>query len=215
VAAADLSDGATNRWFLDPLFRGVYPRDVEELFDAHGARVAEVIGETDLAAISAAIDFLGMNYYFRRRVRASPGGLGWSDVAPGTEAGENEMGWSIDPTGLTEQLVRLRDEYRSPAVVVTENGIALRDEPGPSGYVDDQGRIAYLRDHLAAVAAAIDAGVDVRGYFVWSLLDNFEWAYGYRPRFGLVRVDYETQSRTPKASAAWYRRVIEANDVVE
>ncbi len=213
VEAATLADGVTNRWFLDPLFRGAYPADVVDRFDARGARVADVAEPGDAAAIAAPIDFLGLNYYFRRRVVAVADGLGWRELPadPGDHGQPNEMGWRVDPTGLTEQLVRVRRESTELPIIVTENGIALRDEPGPDGRVADGQRIEYLEAHLAAVERAIEAGVDVRGYFVWSLLDNFEWAHGYRPRFGLVHVDFATQRRTPKASAAWYADVIRAN----
>jgi beta-glucosidase len=210
--AATLSDGATNRWFLDPLLRGGYPRDVADLFAARGADVEGAIQPGDLATIAQPIDFLGMNYYFRRTVRAADTGLGWSEdvAAAATSAGVTEMDWGIDPDGELEQLLRLHVDYPGLPILVTESGIGLRDEIGPDGAVDDARRIAYLHDHIERVQQAIDAGVDVRGYFVWSLLDNFEWSFGYRPRFGLVHVDFATQRRTRKASAAWYGRVIQS-----
>ncbi|HEU4672720.1 MAG TPA: GH1 family beta-glucosidase [Candidatus Limnocylindrales bacterium] len=211
VEAAVLSDGATNRWFLDPLFRSAYPADIVSLFEANGARVAGVIGPGDLDTIGTSLDFLGLNYYFRRRIRAAAEGFGWRELPANGGAQPNEMGWNVDPSGLTEQLRRIRREYTELPIHVTENGIALRDEPGPDGRVVDDARIAYLEAHVAAIEEAIEAGVDVRGYFVWSLLDNFEWAHGYRPRFGLVHVDYATQRRTPKASAAWYADLVRAN----
>jgi beta-glucosidase len=121
------------------------------------------------------------------------------------------MGWTVDPRALREQLVRVAREYGSRPIYVTENGIALDDRPGPQGRVVDDRRIQYLREHLAAAEAAIAAGVDLRGWFVWSLLDNFEWAFGYRPRFGLVSVDFATQRRSPKASADWYAEAIARN----
>jgi beta-glucosidase len=213
--AARLSDGATNRWFLDPLFRGAYPTDAETLFETYGAPVSAVVQEGDLAAISTPIDFLGVNYYFRRLVRASAEGLGWTE-ATGTwdpASADNEMHWGADATGLTEQLERIRADYQPIPIYVTENGIALRDEPGPDGSVADRRRITFLRDHLRAAERALAAGVDLRGYFVWSLLDDFEWSSGYRPRFGLVHVDFPTQRRTPKSSARWYADVIRANAI--
>jgi beta-glucosidase len=213
VAASILSDGATNRWFLDPLFRGSYPADLDALFADRGARIADAIEPGDLAAISAPLDFLGVNYYFRRRVRATSDGLGWADVPAAPTQPPNEMAWPVDPSALTEQLERVRREYTELPLYVTENGIALSDEPGANGRVVDSARIDYLRGHLGAIERAIEAGVDARGYFVWSLLDNFEWALGYRPRFGLVHVDFRTQARTPKSSAGWYADVIRANGI--
>jgi beta-glucosidase len=118
------------------------------------------------------------------------------------------MDWEIVPEGFTELLVRLSREYPGTAMVITENGAAFDDEPDPSGYVADHDRTAYLSSHIAAVAAARQQGADVRGYFAWSLMDNFEWSYGYAKRFGLVHVDYDTQVRTPKQSALWYRDTI-------
>jgi beta-glucosidase len=118
------------------------------------------------------------------------------------------MGWPIDATGMTEVLTRVTRDYGDVPLYITENGIAVHDYVDPEGVVNDVERIAYLRDHLAAVAAAMEAGSPVRGYFCWSLLDNFEWSEGYAKRFGLIHVDYPTGRRTPKASAAWYRDVI-------
>jgi beta-glucosidase len=211
LAAAEMSDGATNRWFLDPLFRGSYPNDVDALFEAHGGRIGDVVRPGDLTTIATPIDFLGVNYYFRRYVRAADAGFGWEEVQPEPPAIPNEMGWTVDPAALREQLVRVAREYGSRPIYVTENGIALDDRPGPQGRVVDDRRIQYLREHLAAAEAAIAAGVDLRGWFVWSLLDNFEWAFGYRPRFGLVSVDFATQRRSPKASADWYAEAIARN----
>ena len=210
LEAALVSDGYHNRWFLDPLFGRSYPDDLVGLFAAHDAPVSEVIRDGDLAAIAAPIDFLGMNYYRRDLITASAEGLGVNeDLGAASPPGErNDMGWSFAPAALTEQLTRLERDYPRIPLYVTENGTAVPDVPDASGFVDDPRRVAYLRSHLGAVRAAMDAGVDVRGYFVWSLLDNFEWGLGYRPRFGIVRVDYDTQRRTPKASARWYAEVI-------
>jgi beta-glucosidase len=212
-AAAVLADGATNRWFLDPLLRGTYPADIIELYAAHGAPLGDDVQPGDLARISGKVDFLGVNYYFRRFVRASSEGLGWTeDLGPTSEqGGPTEMGWNIDPDGLAEQLGRLRADYPPLPIHVTENGIALPDQPDGNGVVHDPARIDYLEAHIRAAERAMDAGTDLRGYFVWSLLDNFEWSYGYRPRFGLVHVDYATHRRTPKSSAGWYGEVIRAN----
>ena len=168
----------------------------------------------DLATIAQPLDFFGINFYNPQYVRAAPAG----SPAPLEEADapaeyeRTEMGWPVIPEGLTELLLHVRDRYgaRLPPIIITENGCALSDRVDADGRIDDQGRIAYIDSHLRALRKAMDAGVDVRGYFVWSLLDNFEWAEGYRPRFGLVHVDFESQKRTPKASYHWYRQLIAA-----
>lgn len=197
VAAAWLSDGRLNRWFLDPLLRGEYPGDV---WEACGADVPEV-QEGDLALIAAPLDFLGVNYYTRGVVGVSGGGIPVG--APVTD-----MGWEIYPQGLTELLTRLKADYPNlPPVVITENGAAFADQLR-DGRVQDAGRVQYLQTHLDALRRATQAGVDVRGYFAWSLMDNFEWAYGYEKRFGLVYVDYPTQTRVLKDSAHWYREFL-------
>ncbi len=172
------------------------------------------------------LDVLGVNYYSTTLVRAAdPGaprssadGHGASEHSPWVGADDVDflpqpgphtaMGWNIDPSGLTELLVRLHREYPAQPLMITENGAAFDDVVGPDGLVHDDARVDYLRRHVAALADARAAGVDVRGYFVWSLLDNFEWAEGYTKRFGLVHVDFATQRRTPKSSYAWYRDLV-------
>jgi len=131
---------------------------------------------------------------------------------PPAQYERTELGWPIVPQGLTQMLLELRERYAEtlPPLIITENGMALADAPDADGRVDDPRRVRYLQDHLLALRKAMEGGVDVRGYFVWSLLDNFEWADGYRPRFGLVHVDYPTQRRTPKTSYRWYRELIAA-----
>jgi beta-glucosidase len=184
LLAARLADGHTCRWFLDPLFRGSYPADVVAQHQAAGPDFGHV-RDGDLAAIARPIDFLGMNYYFRQSVRASSDPLGYQ-VVPTSSGPTTEMGWPIRPSGLRDQLLRLHREYTQGPIYITENGFADHLDPDAQGPVQDTGRIEYLRDHLAAAEEAIAGGVDLRGYFVWSLMDNFEWALGYRPRFGLV-----------------------------
>lgn len=214
VAAARLADGNQNRLFLGPLLRGEYPEDVLELFGGE----QEYIREGDLAEISAPLDFLGVNYYFRSTVAASETDEGLpvgpetrvrSVTRPGLQT--TAMGWPIEAHGLTEVLLRVKEEYADLPVYITENGAAFDDYGDPEGVVDDEERVAYLEDHFRAAHEAIERGVDLRGYFVWSLLDNFEWAEGYSRRFGLIHVDYPTQRRTPKRSSGWYRDVIRAN----
>ncbi|MEU8104996.1 GH1 family beta-glucosidase [Nonomuraea muscovyensis] len=206
VAAADAYDVLHNRLFADPVLLGRYPDlsayGVDAPDDALGVR------DGDLATIAAPLDGLGVNYYNPTRIAAPAGaepGLPFADVGI-TGHPTTAFGWPVVPDGLRELLTGLRDRYGAalPPIYVTENGCSQPDELTPEG-VDDQERIAFLRDHIAAMERARAEGVDVRGYFVWSLLDNFEWAEGYHQRFGLVHVDFATQRRTPKASFRWYR----------
>ena len=201
--AATAFDGSRNRWILDPVLRGAYPDDVLERF----GRVAPPVEEGDLRIIAAPLDFLGVNYYTRTVVR---GGSAAPVPIEVERAERTQMGWEVYPDGLYELLVRLQDEYDTPPVYVTENGAAYPDQLR-GGTVDDRERISYVERHLGAVGRAVDAGVSVRGYFLWSLLDNFEWAFGYTRRFGIVYVDFETLERVPKASYFWYRDVINAH----
>ena len=215
--AARRIDGVYNRLFLDPLFRGGYPADV--LQDLGGLGGLEEAGDDDLAAIAAPLDLLGVNYYRRWVVAARPerprlGGppspwVGAGDVEfVASERPRTDLGWEIDPSGLDELLRRLHTEYPPLPLYVTENGAAFDDVPDAHGLVPDQARIRFLDGHLRAAHRAIQGGVDLRGFFVWSLLDNFEWAEGYAKRFGIVYVDFPTQRRTPKDSARWYREAI-------
>jgi beta-glucosidase len=205
VAAADAYDTLMNRVFTDPVLLGRYP----DLSLLPGADLSYV-QDGDLAVISAPIDALGVNYYFPTRLRALPGSpLPFEMCAhPGTPV--TAFGWPVVPDGLRALLGLLRDRYSGdlPPIYITENGCSYDDKPAADGTVDDPDRIAYLDAHIGAVRQAMNQGVDVRGYFVWSLLDNFEWAEGYHQRFGLVHVDFETQRRTPKTSYAWYRDLI-------
>jgi beta-glucosidase len=231
VAAARREDGALNRLYLDPLFKGEYPADVVEFAAANGAAF-DAVEPGDLAAISQPLDFLGINYYFSsvvadeaRLQQAREAGYwvpprsqfhGFGSVSVGRpELERTAANWEVDPQGLTDLLVRLRDEYTKIPLYVTENGTAQHDYVGPDGAVHDAARARYLEQHLKAAKDALDRGVDLRGYFVWSLLDNFEWASGYSMRFGLVWVDYPTGRRLPKDSYTWYRKVIEANGLPE
>ncbi|MBX3091682.1 MAG: beta-glucosidase [Cryobacterium sp.] len=225
--AARRIDGQFNRFFLDPVFRGSYPDDV--LRDLEGLGLEAAIQPGDLDIISTPIDALGINYYHGELVGAQPTGAPMSTAAPSERPKrspfpaadgvywhprglpETAMGWEVQPEGLTRLLKRIHDEYARLAGVsisVTENGAAYNDTVEPDGSVNDADRTEFLRLHLNAILDAIDAGVPVDGYFYWSLLDNFEWAWGYDKRFGLVRVDYDTQLRTPKASALEYRNII-------
>ena len=216
--AARRVDGQANRLYLDPLFRGEYPEDLFSHYTARGVDLS-FVHDGDLGRISTPIDFLGINYYFRNIVRDAP-----DEDAPGTPfadldarpviphaAEKTAMGWPVEPEGLTEILVRIKEDYADVPIYVTENGRAVSDYIDPEGDVDDEERVSYLDAHFRAAHEAIGQGVDLRGYMVWSFLDNFEWAEGYSKRFGLVFVEYGTQRRVPKASARWYSDVIRHN----
>ena len=202
IDAARLLDGSRNRWFLDPLFGRGYPSDMLE----HYERILPRIGDGDLEAIAAPLDFLGVNYYSRTVVRAGPDPS--RPIAVDLpDAERTEMGWEVYPDGLKDLLVRLHGDYELPDVYITENGAAYPDARS-NGSVADPQRISYVERHLAALGDAISEGVPVRGYFLWSLLDNFEWAFGFSRRFGIVYVDFETLERVPKDSFTWYRDFI-------
>ncbi|MEV1008169.1 GH1 family beta-glucosidase [Streptomyces sp. NPDC049881] len=227
--AARRIDALQTRIFSDPVLHGAYPADLRA--DTAGVSDWSFVRDGDEAAIHQPLDFLGLNYYNPLLASAAtPGdsslrndGHGSSDHSPwvGSESVEfhalpgerTDMGWPIDPTGLTDLLVRFSREVPDLPLYVTENGAAFDDKPDASGSVHDPDRIAYLRGHLGAVLDAREQGADVRGYYVWSLLDNFEWAYGYSKRFGVVHVDFETLRRTPKASALWYADLVRTGEL--
>ncbi len=194
-ASARLEDGKLLRWYADPLFKGQYPADVL----AHLGADAPRIEAGDLQTINTPMDFLGINYYSRSVVSAN----GPWDVKQGGLP-ITDMGWEVYPEGLTELLLRLHRDYPVPPLYVTENGGAFKDQ-WAGGRVHDAERTDYIHRHITAVADAMRQGVHMAGYMVWSLLDNFEWASGYEKRFGIVHVDYDTQARTLKDSALWYR----------
>jgi beta-glucosidase len=200
-AAAWVFDGAGNRWFLDPIFRAAYPSDLLE----RNELVAPFVRDGDLEAIAAPLDFLGINNYFRFVVGAGADG---PRLVRDPEAQHTDMGWEVFPDGLHALLRRVADEYGPAAIYVTENGAAFGDVRVHDGRVHDPERTAFLESHIAAVARAVEDGVPIKGYFVWSLLDNFEWAHGYGKRFGLIFVDYPTLERVPKDSFYWYRDLI-------
>jgi beta-glucosidase len=200
-AAAWKFDGAGNRWFLDPVFRGSYPADLLERL----AIVEPFVRDGDLEAMSTPIDLLGVNNYFRFVVGAGAEG---PQLKSDPEALRTDMGWEVYPDGLHALLTRVAEDYSPPAIYVTENGAAFGDVRGHDGRVHDPERTAYLQGHIGAVERAVADGVPVKGYFVWSLLDNFEWAHGYSKRFGIVYIDYPTLERVPKDSFYWYRDFI-------
>jgi beta-glucosidase len=209
AAARQYVDGFHNRWYLDPIFRASYPADMLEAW----GDTAPVPHDGDLKTMSAPIDFLGVNTYSRMVVRANPEG-GRPIYVRQADAPHSDMGWEIYPEGLHDLLVRLRDDYEPPAVYITENGAAFADVRVHDGSVSDPERREYLETHIDAVGRAIEKGVPMKGYFVWSLLDNFEWAEGYSKRFGIVYVDYPTLERVPKQSFHWYREFIAAQRAV-
>ncbi|MEN3539486.1 GH1 family beta-glucosidase [Microbispora sp. ZYX-F-249] len=205
-AAARRLDGHVNRWWLDPVTGRGYPEDMLAVYG-----VDLPIRPGDLETIATPLDYLGVNYYFRQVVTADPAGpVPYARQLEVPGATTTAMGWEVDAGGLERLLVRLTREYAAPRLYVTENGSAWADAVGADGMVDDPQRLAYLEDHIAACGRAIEQGAPVAGYFAWSLLDNFEWAYGYDKRFGLVHVDYATQARTLKASGRRYAEIIAA-----
>ncbi len=200
--------------FLDPLFKGHYP---EMLFDWIGSHQPDVQAG-DLGLINQPIDFLGINHYRTELVAYDPdGALLKAKTTPFSASGwgQTEMGWGIDPPGLPAELLNVKENYGNPKMYITENGCAFPDTPDNTGFVVDEKRIDYLRAHIQAAFEAIESGVNLQGYYAWSLMDNFELAMGYGPRFGLVRVDYKTGQRIPKQSARWYSEVIAQNGVDE
>ncbi len=211
-AAAWREDGILNRWYLDPLAGRGYPLDIAQ----HFGRPMDFIQENDLETIAVPLDFLGVNYYSRGVVRSKD--ISEAENEPRTvfvNPNLTDMGWEVYPEGLYEILGRIHFDYNFPQLFITENGAAYPDTVNEKGQVDDPLRIAYYQGHLKSVSKAIAMGVPVKGYFAWSLMDNFEWAFGYTKRFGLIYVDFETQDRILKSSAKWYRDVIVANEVIE
>jgi beta-glucosidase len=203
VAAARKLWDRGERIYLDALFKAHYPWQTSEMFiDAEPA-----IKAGDMALIAQKLDYLGLNYYSRTVVSAQ----GIINPIPGSEY--TEMGWEVCAPALRRLLNQLHCEYRLPPIYITENGAAFQDEISPDGSIHDLRRLDYIRQHLIQTRLAMQDGVDVRGYFAWSLTDNFEWAYGFTKRFGLIHVDYDTQKRAIKDSGAWYARVIASNIV--
>ncbi|MFJ6908467.1 GH1 family beta-glucosidase [Streptomyces griseoluteus] len=207
VAAAHRQDGHVNRWWLDPVHGRGFPADMVEVY---GVELPQKPG--DLETIAAPLDWLGLNYYMPAHVADDPAG-----PAPYTRSVRREgvprtgMDWEIDASGIETLLLRLTEEYGARKIYVTENGSSFPDRVGPDGTVDDPERRAYLESHLAACASAAAKGAPLAGYFAWSLMDNFEWAYGYDKRFGLFHVDFATQARTIKASGRRYAEIIDTH----
>jgi beta-glucosidase len=213
--AARWFDGFFNRWYLDPIFRASYPADAiaDRVAAGHLASPElPFLRDGDLAAIATPLDFFGVNYYSRAIMRAGPEGR---PVAVTPEPAEDltTMGWEVYPPGLHETLLRLHREYGAERIFVTENGAAFGDPAAVAGRIADPRRVGYLREHLLQARRAIEDGVPLAGYFAWSLLDNFEWGFGYKKRFGLFAVEGDERKRIPKDSAFWYRDVLAAGAV--
>lgn len=208
LAATKRHDGLRNRWFLDPLYGRGYPQDIWERIGSAAPRVEA----GDMELIAGRTDFLGVNYYFPEAVADAPG-QGMLDVRIVEQAGveRTAFGWEVSPQGLVDLLQRLRADYPTGPIYITENGASYEDQRGADGQVDDAPRLAYLARHLQALQQARAGGCDVRGFFAWSLLDNFEWAQGYVRRFGLTYVDFQTQERVLKASGHWYARFLHSS----
>ncbi|GEM46746.1 GH1 family beta-glucosidase [Deinococcus cellulosilyticus] len=193
--AALLLDAKINRWYLDPVFRGTFP---DRAVQHYGDLMPEIDPER-LKVAAQPLDFLGVNYYYRYWVSTEGKTL--------QNAERTDMGWEVYPEGIYRLMKDLHREYPAPKYYITENGAAFKDEL-VNGQVHDEDRVRFLKDHLQHLGRAIAEGVPVKGYFEWSLMDNFEWAFGYSKRFGIVHVDYETQKRTLKDSAKWYRNFV-------
>jgi beta-glucosidase len=205
IAAARWVDGLHNRWFLDPIFRGAYPEDMFEAW----RDLLPAIEDGDLETIAQPIDFLGINNYTSPLVGADNDG-NRSRIVRRADVDRTDMGWEVVPGGLRDLLLRVTRDYQPAAIYVTENGAAYPDVRGHDGSVADPERQSYLEGYIGAAAEAVASGVPLRGYFAWSMLDNFEWAWGYWKRFGLVYIDYATLERVPKGSFYWYRDLIAA-----
>ncbi len=205
--ACQRADDDGINFFMDAIFLGFYPRAFFEWIGPH----APQIQQNDMALICQPIDYIGINFYMTFKVAFAPwGGLLKLNLDPVCAPlwSATKIGFGVNPGGLTQILVRVKQKYGNPVIYLTENGCSLDETPDQNGFVKDWARVDYIRAHLRALGEALEAGVDVRGYYAWSLLDNFEWAHGYAPRFGIVRVDYPTGERIPKQSAYWYRNLI-------
>jgi beta-glucosidase len=208
VEAADRFDTYLNRQFVDPVLLGEVPTKLAGLFGP----AWQDWSAAELASVAQPIDFVGINYYLRLVVRDDPAaGVARAQIVNRADCPRTATGWEIYPEGLCETLQWVADRYGNPSVYITENGAAFDDEVLPDGSLDDGPRVEYMRSHLNACLRAIQAGVDLRGYYVWSLLDNFEWQSGYSKRFGIVHVNFETQERILKRSAQFYADVIRTN----
>lgn len=216
LQAARIWDGYYIRWFNDPLFGQGYPTDMVRYYETQGYLPSglDFVHDEDMKVIATPIDFLGVNNYTRQIISGKISLDQFQTAAsPNPYASYTEMNWEVSPDALYDLLKRLQADYQPPKIYITENGCSYSDGPDENGRISDNRRIDYLRGYLTAVHRAVDEGVPVAGYFVWSFLDNFEWSLGYSQRFGIVYVDYKTQERLPKESAYWYKNVISQNSI--
>jgi beta-glucosidase len=216
IQNARMADGLFNRWYIEPSLLGEYPADIVAYNQRLGLELPLEAGDMDELRSNRG-DFFGLNYYERIRVSDTPQGaiFDWHscvNLKPVKDSYYTEMGWEVYPEGIYEILLRLKKDYNNPVLYVSENGAAMKDQNLKEGVVQDVDRLGYLQAHLVQCKNALDSGVDLRGYYYWSFLDNFEWARGFVPRFGLVHVDYKTQVRTPKMSAQWYSEFIKSQN---
>ncbi len=213
-AAAVRNDGFANRWFLDPIYLGKYPQDMADYYREMGL-VLPKIKKGDMELISGKIDFLGINYYYIEFTKACEGNWPLGFQVTTKDYPLTEYGWPIIERGLSDLLIRLDRDYGHPVLYVTENGASFLDCVNIKGKVLDETRLDYIERHILACHRAVESGVDLRGYFIWTLLDDFEWSTGYRNRFGLIYVDHRDHSRIIKKSGRWYRKIIQANGIVQ
>jgi len=208
IEAAQLADSFSNRWFLEPIFKGRYPKRLLNKYQNNFA--LPEIASGDMELINQEIDFLGINYYTRHVIRAEEISDDLFNYRQEKMIGNphTEMGWEVYPDGLYDVLVQIKEEYTAKPLYITENGRASDDKLDEYNRINDKDRIDYYASHLKAIERAVKSGVPVAGYYAWSLMDNFEWAWGYSRRFGLIYVDFATQERFFKDSARWYKEVI-------
>lgn len=209
--AAFRGDGFQNRWFLDPLFKAQYPADMMDIFRPY-VQDYQFMRPGDVETIAQPIDFLGVNYYSRSVVFDDPtGGFLRTGHVPVPLERMTDMGWEVHPNSLYRLMMRLNREYTKLPIYITENGAAYPDQVSEDGRVHDPDRVKFVEAHLQAALQSIQEGSTLKGYYLWSLMDNFEWAYGYAKRFGIIYVDYETQERIMKDSAYWYRDLVRSH----
>ncbi len=209
--AANNYDGWMNRWFLDPIFKKTYPLDMINLYHNQMGTL-DFIHEGDMETIGVPIDFFGINYYHASKVKYNPNNpLLFEDVDLGVK--KTAMGWPVVPAGLDTLISRIRNDYTELPIYITENGAAFDDVVEEDGSIRDKDRVEYIEDHIRTVAHMNQKGLNIAGYYLWSFMDNFEWAFGYDRRFGIVHIDFETLKRTPKSSFYRYQDIISKREI--
>lgn len=209
---AEIAHTLINTWFMDPILKGQYSNLLDPIFQDYSVPMPRIF-DNDLKVINTPVDFIGINYYRRQVIKSGEGFFGIELVKP--EGKYTDMDWEVYPEGLYDILARIRQDYGNISIYITENGAAYKDVPDPQKNIHDIERISYIRQHILAAHRAVQDGINLRGYFLWSFIDNFEWTYGYSKRFGLAYVDYPTQERIIKNSGNWYKNVIESNGIME